>query len=282
MGDSCETLGLVRPHTGTASCLSRDACVETSPGAACCAIALPTTAAHASATRTPVCLHATRQRPKSARHASETTGAERTPGGEAAQAGREEERRREAIATAHTSPCRSRCSPPVASRARRQTTAAIAQCSRARCSASLPPAPHSLNPPATAALSTLLVLRSPLYPSPPSLSRSLALSLRRPFPCLPRRRAARLPRPSSWHRAHAGQRRVPAVLVRMPVRGGKEGHVRRAQLPWLGQQRAVQALARRPLVAGRAGRRAARAAAGPVHRRGVSTAATTDRTSIRS
>ena len=34
------------------------------------------------------------------------------------------------------------------------------------------------------------------------------------------------------------------------MRGGKEGHVRRAQLPWLGQQRAVQALARRPLVAG--------------------------------
>lgn len=186
------------PHPAPPSCLSRDACVETSPGAACCAIALPTTAAHASATRTPVCLHATRQRPKSARHASETTGAERTPGGEAAQAGREEERRREAIATAHTSPCRSRCSPPVASRARRQTTAAIAQCSRARCSASLPPAPHSLNPPATAALSTLLVLRSPLYPSPPSLSRSLALSLRRPFPCPP---------------ASAGRATAPAQLV---------------------------------------------------------------------
>ena len=221
------------PHPAPPSCLSRDACVETSPGAACCAIALPTTAAHASATRTPVCLHATRQRPKSARHASETTGAERTPGGEAAQAGREEERRREAIATAHTSPCRSRCSPPVASRARRQTTAAIAQCSRARCSASLPPAPHSLNPPATAALSTLLVLRSPLYPSPPSLAPSLSR-------CAVRSHASRVGGPRDCPGPARGIVRMQAAASTSRTGadarawGGKEGHVRRAQLPWLG------------------------------------------------
>ena len=194
-------------------------------------------------------------------------------------AGREEERRREAIATAHTSPCRSRCSPPVASRARRQTTAAIAQRISASCaSLSEPTCDCSALYAPCASLSTL-----PL-PSLPSLSRSLALSLRRPFPCPP----------ASAGRATAPARLVASCACRAAASTSRTGADARAwgeRGPRAEGAAAVAGAAACSSGAGptiargrtvRAGRRAARATAGPVHRRGVSTAATTDRTSIRS
>ena len=189
MGDSCETLGLVRPHTGTAQ-LSVTRRVRRNESR--CSVLRDCTAHYRcpcqchSHTGMPTC-HEAAAKECTARERNDRRGADSRRGGGAwrgEEEGSDRNRSHVAVSLALFPTSRLPRSPPD-----NRSDRTVLACSLQRISASC----ASLSEP-TCDCSALYAPCASLPTLPlPSLSRSLALSLRRPFPCLPRRRAARLP-----------------------------------------------------------------------------------------